>query len=686
MSQQLFNLNKETLDFSVPNPRFANIKHKANDVKLYGSSLERMRDSMIETYKSTRSLLLQPIVVEFKNKKYIVRAGYTRALAFVNYYDEIKEAIGLKDDVTIPAMLFDNISVSESLSENLVRNNQNFSSIAYAIKQAMAIKGNTVSKVAYQLGMNKERVSKLLKISGLKDKAIEFCIKGIINEDGAYELTNHTKENINLVCDSIQSKIDEAEEDGEEFDVVYDDRGIRTLISSMFRDISSKVPREAFIDLEGNEHPHITEEPWYVEISGGNMFNGYTKDAKATNKRSRLYWEKYANENGIEVKNRGDVNYWNMIRVEPGTYPEEIAIWDWSDNYFEFYVNQSIINKYNDIGKDKTDKYVEAVDRKIYSMKTKAREEAVVECVDQLLKSENINLDYAYMFFVRSLCYDLKKPELAMIGKIWNVEIEDRDDIMKHEADLKKILEVIVMAKILTCTWLPKELMHLFNENDININMLIERKQKEIDSMRSDMIAKAKEKGEDFAEHDSAILNFVKNYNLIYCVDSNCFLNGNLDQLGDDIVKTVCRKLGVKYKDNTPIVRKRIENFIKAFIDKVDFDENDIKIMDSQISIIIKNAKDSFDEMFATGQTDAEIIQNHMKNAARQLNVEGYANNDILFDIYDVKKIIKTDRQKDAYMKAFFMSFVEKSNTKLHLPITAIYLNDKNKARFIGEI
>ena len=278
IKNEMLKVTPDLLDFSVPNPRFAGIDYDVNDATPYGDAIDKMYASMVETYKKTGSLLLQPIICEQVKGKYIVRAGYTRAMTFVSRYEDLCKELDATAE--IPVYIMDGINIVDSLTENVLRSEQHFITLAHAIRQAVAVKGVTLPKIASQLGISVNRATSLRKIAALNKEAIKLCFESVIDESGATALCDMPDAIQKMIVDEIYDR--DLHTEGESLD----SREILRLSNYCMPEIAENVPEESFVDLYGNVHPEIKAEKWYINI--GNMFDRpRTSDSDATKARAK---------------------------------------------------------------------------------------------------------------------------------------------------------------------------------------------------------------------------------------------------------------------------------------------------------------------------------------------------------------------------------------------------------------
>ena len=200
---------KDNLVINNANPRFSGINIDPMDTSVYGSAIEEMYDSMVETYKNTNSLLVQPIAVQYADGKYNVVAGYTRALTYLTQYDRLLQATGASE-LQIPVAVFEKFTQAESLSENLVRNNQHFMATAIAVGNILnnfkgKEKTTRLNELSRQLNIPLIKLSLYDRINNFHQDIKKLCYTGVIQESAALELARMDS-NIYRVVEQAHTK------------------------------------------------------------------------------------------------------------------------------------------------------------------------------------------------------------------------------------------------------------------------------------------------------------------------------------------------------------------------------------------------------------------------------------------------------------------------------------------------
>lgn len=673
IKNEMLKVTPDLLDFSVPNPRFAGIDYDVKDANPYGDAIDKMYGSMIETYKKTGSLLLQPIICEQIKGKYIVRAGYTRAMTFVTRYEDLCKE--LNATVEIPVYVMDGINIVDSLTENVLRSEQHFITLAHAIRQAVAVKGVTLPKIASQLGISVNRATSLRKIAALNKEAIKLCFEGVIDESGAIALCDMPDAIQKMIVDEIYDR--DLHTEGESID----NKEILKLSYYCMPEIAESVPEESFVDLYGNVHPEIKSEKWYINI--GNMFDRpRTSDSDATKARSKAYWEKFVDDNKLKVIDRYSILNW--VSCSMGTHPEEVACWDY-DGSIKFFVKPSLIESVTveeQYVEKKQDAAIERVNRKINSLKEQARKKVVFDLMKKVYQ-DGANLEHAIRFYFKGV--HINNALKACIEHLLDKEIDNGTDLV-NKAGAWCAMTVYLQANLMTSySYSPNALSMFFEDNNFDLEKEYEKEYATIELQRSSMTEKATERSEEIDDDAKARRQFVTDmcYTVVYETGKSIY---NSIKEADEVLLTyICKNIGISYKGSEFIMRMRVKNLVDQILNTIDNDAD----TDSMLAglIMIENCKSKaitmFDETTKEETLNGTDLNTQMKELAALLHEANYVNVNATLQTFDIKGIIKSS-DTELRRKAMFVSFFTKVKECFNFRTAFAYKNDKNKYQVIS--
>ncbi len=666
----MINVPVYSIGFDVENPRFAGLSFEPLDINPYGKSIEKMKESMIETYNKTGSLLLQPIVCAQIDSKYYVRAGFTRALAFITKYDELCNALG-KEDLTIPVMILEGLNIVDAIMENMMRTNQHFMATANAIKMAVEIKGTTIKKIADQIGVSTNKAAGLKKIASLPKSITSLCYRDVIDEAGALSLVGISERILEIFADYIN---EEGVKHANGKDLA------KSLFKTAFKSIPEWIPTDAFIDLEGNAHPDIKEEPWFISVEGlpyDLEDNSKTTDINAMNARSRAYYQMFVEREKITIVDRMDC--YSMNQVKMGTHPEEVACWDYQENYIAFYLRQSSIDKLNQNEKSvdaKKASLLEKVDRKIIAMKQEARVKYMKEKVELLATTDSkVNRDmisfYGFSILFSQLRSAVKESLKLLTGKIYDTAIEMFEENGVYSFEL---LSAAYMMNDWTISAAHKK---LFDDNGINWENDIECIYTDIDFEKKEMLAKAEEKGDCFETDVANIAAFLTDMHFIYDIEKSMFLIDAIDDLNESALKYIARNINIPYKGSEALMRMRINSALKVMTREMNIKvDEDFKLKAVTSVGIINDTLDTF--MSGAEDHTAKDYTSYLNICMGSLRNKILLDNEnIKFNEKDGEKILKEINKTLALKKMLYRGMLSKKDSMFIKSVC--FTNDKGK-------
>jgi hypothetical protein len=673
IKNEMLKVTPDLLDFSVPNPRFAGIDYDVKDATPYGDAIDKMYGSMVETYKKTGSLLLQPIICEQVKGKYIVRAGYTRAMTFVTRYEDLCKEIDATAE--IPVYIMDGINIVDSLTENVLRSEQHFITLAHAIRQAVAVKGVTLPKIASQLGITVNRATSLRKIAALNKEAIKLCFEGVIDESGATALCDMPDAVQKMIVDEIYDR--DLHTEGE----ALDDREIVRLSNYCMPEIDESVPEESFVDLYGNVHPNIKEEKWYINV--GSMFDRpRTSDSDATKARSKAYWEKFIDDNKLKVVDRYDIM--GYVPCAMGTHPEEVACWDYNGS-IKFFVKPSLIESVKaeeSYVVEKKDATIERVNRKITSLKEQARKDVVFRLMKRL-NQDGAELNYAIRAFFKGI--HINNTMKACIEHLLGEEISDGSDFV-NKAGHDYAMTVYLQANLMTMSsYSPNILSMFFKDNNIDLEKEYENEYGYIELKRADMTEKATERSEEIDDDAKARRKFVTDMCYTNDYETGKSIYNSIDEADEALLTYICKNIGIPYKGSEFIMRMRVKNLVNQILNTIDDDADS----DSMLAglAMIKLCQEKGAEMFNAATKEETLngtdLNANMKELASTMHEHNFVNANAMLQTFDIKGIIKSS-DTEQRRKAMFVSFFTKVKECFNLKTAFAYKNDKNKYQVIS--
>lgn len=384
----LVQATKDTLIIDTENPRFKGMQVNPMDPVPYGDAINRMYDSMIATHKSMGSLLLQPVVATINDNGMLsVSAGYTRSITFLTRYNDLCRELEV-EELTIPVIVVDNITLADAAMENMVRTEQHYMSIAHTIKELRSQK-MTVKAIAKQLGIKKSEVSNYSKLADLDPSIQQLCYNTIEMPAALHLCTVDPK--IQAVFSQAYNKLvkDEVVDSDAK---LSSDRDVEYIITWGITDrIPNYVPRFSFTVGE-LVYPEIHLEEWYV----GDLLEGRTLDKDATNERNQAYWD-MVRENVDTVEFEDKYHYGAWIEVAMGTHPEEVAVE--RNTYVAFYMKRNKMEEIDNAdrkAREKIESNKNRAESKQYRIVQKAKMEHMRDVMSHIFSSETVNCQELY--------------------------------------------------------------------------------------------------------------------------------------------------------------------------------------------------------------------------------------------------------------------------------------------------
>ena len=688
-------VNKDNLVITKPNPRFSGINLDPMDVSVYGTAIEEMFNSMVETYKNTNSLLVQPIAVQYADGIYNVVAGYTRALTYLTRYEDLLKATGTTE-LSIPVNVFDNFTSSETLSENLVRNNQHFMATAISIGNILSnykgkARSEKISSLCRQLNISNNTMHLYNRMNLFHNDIKKLCYTGVISHDAALEFAKLDNNIYKAIEEHILEDLADNNIDNNTFEDAQDVRRYMRVVLTLVD--TKKCPVNSFVDVDGNYHPAITELKYIIGSVDPLFPELYSIDNDAYMNRIKAYWESVAVKFGKPV---AEYNY-NMSssdyeEVEMGTHPDELAMWNYNKDYIHFYIKKNTSNKFTpNYVETVKDKVQERADSKFVSIRAKIRKEYIFNEVYRLSKDEDTTIipSTVYKTYFTMRLYGLSKDELSSFQAIINVSgtIEDiisRLETCKYTGTVLlngyNLLDAILLAQLSCYTNVTGDLKEFLDINNIDYDGGLESAYQEADKMYDEIIAKGLDKVETAQKQTNSIQEYAQFLFNTYVVDKDILGNMVLNNhyLPENVLKSICKNMGVSFKGDIDVIRKRLISAVSMVIQNYNINVineeayNSITELCSSLNTIIFDNVSSH-ECNLTGNNVKDIFE-LMVESACQLGYLDYENvKDIKFGYKNLLQFANTEEAESKFMYEFF-----KKTNKYSNAITVAFIdNDK---------
>lgn len=686
---------KDNLVINNANPRFSGINIDPMDTSVYGSAIEEMYDSMVETYKNTNSLLVQPIAVQYVDGKYNVVAGYTRALTYLTQYDRLLQATGASE-LQIPVAVFDKFTQAESLSENLVRNNQHFMATAIAVGNILnnfkgKEKTTRLNELSRQLNIPLIKLSLYDRMNNFHQDVKKLCYTGVIQESAALELARMDS-NIYRVVE--QALLEDIAEDNINDNDLEDDQDVRRYMRRNLTSVEHKIfPLGSFVDVNGILHPEVSELSYIVGSNDPLFPDLYSTDNDAYSERIKLYWESIAAKFGKPIAEYNfSLNSSDVEIVEMGSHPDEQAMWSYNKDYIIFYVKKNAVSKYsNEYVEVAKEKIQDRADQKLVSLKAKIRKEYIYDRVSQLFKKSNdgtVLPQAAYAQYFTMRLYALSKDELNTVQIFTNTNGSVEDMITKLESceytgisllNGVDIVEAIIYAQLAGYSNITGNLKEFFEINNVDFNAELDNRYVEAEKEYEEILAKGIDKVDSLEKKSQSIQEYATLLFNCYVPDGDILGNLILNNttLPDNLIKTVARNLGVSTKGDMDIVRKRLISSLSLIVqnyDIVPMSEDETNMMYdlccSIDGIVSGNLEDK--ELEFTANEVAEVFS-YIEESAHQ---SGFltASNEIKFGYKDLTNFDSEHEAVTKFMNVFFKKATKFSSIQHSI---AIITDDK---------
>ena len=686
---------KDNLVINNANPRFSGINIDPMDTSVYGSAIEEMYDSMVETYKNTNSLLVQPIAVQYADGKYNVVAGYTRALTYLTQYDRLLQATGASE-LQIPVAVFDKFTQAESLSENLVRNNQHFMATAITVGNILnnfkgKEKTTRLNELSRQLNIPLIKLNLYDRINNFHQDVKKLCYTGVIQESAALELARMDS-NIYRVVE--QALLEDIAEDNINDNDLEDDQDVRRYMRRNLTSVEHKIfPLGSFVDVNGTLHPEVSELSYIVGSNDPLFPDLYSTDNDAYSERIKLYWESIAAKFGKPIAEYNfSLNSSDVEIVEMGSHPDEQAMWSYNKDYIIFYVKKNAVSKYsNEYVEVAKEKIQDRADQKLVSLKAKIRKEYIYDRVSQLFKRSNdgtVLPQAAYAQYFTMRLYALSKDELNTVQIFTNTNGSVEDMITKLESceytgisllNGVDIVEAIIYAQLAGYSNITGNLKEFFEMNNVDFNAELDNRYVEAEKEYEEILAKGIDKVDSLEKKSQSIQEYATLLFNCYVPDGDILGNLILNNttLPDNLIKTVARNLGVSTKGDMDIVRKRLISSLSLIVqnyDIVPMSEDETNMMYdlccSIDGIVSGNLEDK--ELEFTANEVAEVFS-YIEESAHQ---NGFltASNEIKFGYKDLTNFDSEHEAVTKFMNVFFKKATKFSSIQHSI---AIITDDK---------
>lgn len=707
-------LDKEQLTFVTPNPRFAGSSFDPADPTPYGvDTLQGMADSMIEFYKAHGTLLLQPVSVVKHEDKYEVRAGYTRAMAFVTMYDYIAKEVG--QDVMLSATVYESLSETDSLMENMMRREQSFVATAFAIGKAM--EGKNAAQVARQLGMTVQRVKHLVFITAMPVAFVEKCYMGDIKEEAAVYLAKLTPLELEFLCRFVHTINEKRQdEDGDDPDSYRDslfgplvtEKDAMYFVNCCIHPIEKQTPIEAFKDHLGKQHPHIKEETWCLDRGTG-MFTDelFCLNPEAQKERMRLYWETVAATCKVHPH---DNAVYSLFQVPIGTHPNEKLYWDecWKEGDFEpaqhvswFYRGQ----------------YLKAYITQSERQETTRNAKMITEFEMNAAKDKNNRASVALL--------DKAKKELqqTIILEVWNDEGSDKEEFLKtiienyyFDSNRLKTLSILTGETVDENTSIfdlvkkygiellgamrmydnLENVKYLFKDNSVDFDGRWNKIKKDLNDQKAALIKEGEQKAQAIQEkYEDTKHTFESLHDTMVMDKPMTLFQYLMGQPKEAIVKYYSKELGIKYdaKASYSLTVMRFQNALVAKMNSYGVETNPAGSDELAFWIrfheVVAQAKDQFERIYV--ENDTAKMQNADVMDWFKDFVEALREEELVEDMHEDKMhsfnlsaVINSGSVADNKFNAMMEQAIVWLHDRGEIYFPVIFLTDKGKVRILG--
>lgn len=691
-------LSKEDINFFYENPRFSGMDVALNNPDPYVHRMDDMMNSMVETYKKTGYLLLQPIVMEETPHGHSVRAGFTRAMTFIHKYDEMCTLLGV-DSLTIEARIFTGLESSDALMENMMRSDQHYMSIAHALHK-MVKGGATSGKLSKQLGMSVARINNLVSlVDNLISTLMSKCYDSI-HEHAAVALSQLNK--------AVQGRIFTYMEE-EEVQVVKNAEDVKRLMHHSVDTIGSWVPREAFTAIDGTEFPPLEEEEWCI---AGDMFSDFiTLDMSSTIHRAQQYWLMMVETHKIVVK---EDNSCYDTTVEMGTHPSEYGVWKdvWCDNpetgergrisdvYLAFYVKESDLDKLNLDRrlKERTNSIETRSTNKAVNLVQKEKQKLKMQLMNEVRAMENPNNIELLKHAAVKLVMHMSEGALGMLSDMMGKEVTYKT---ASTFDPTELLEAIGFCDIYLYSGSSTAEKYL-SANKKDFNKAWKKVEKNINEEKESIKAGAEDKikeTEDLIDDIRAFFYSLSNIMYIHTEPASLYRMVTEGLAPEKVMKYVAKGLGIPYSGSEGLMQYRLASAVKYMEEKMNiviveqYEEqwvNTYRIIEGCLSFELSLLDN-------TGHIKpSEFLEDVRKKVVEkyaafyEINTEGQFYSAI--HNKDKSAILKVIAKQDMDIEEWKVNiinscipmFVDYLDENFELPYQVMYLQDNNKLRILG--
>ena len=684
-STEFVNLNKDQVTFDKPNTRFSGMDVLPSDPTPY-KDIPKMFHSMVACYKSTGSLLLQPIGVELLDDgTYGVRLGFNRSMTFVTRYEDLCKACGV-EELTLPAQVFEALDESESLMENIRRTDQHFMSIAYTI-HALRQKGHSYKSLKDKLGIGSSKIKGLELLPDMNTRLQQMCHDGIISEKAAVVLAASNEYLQSAVADYIESQDIQKVESAKEAEIILT-RSLPTL--------HHKTPSHAFTSLDGKQYPMIIDEEW-VLVEGDLMNTIYVLDEKAEARRMIDYYKMIAEQVKVWDKERYKITCSEAyVKCEMGTHPSEIAVWS-NDNgigWLDFYVKSTELNKvknpeaYLD---DRKKQLEERANNKEVNIKAKAKLELMHELMDTLADSDIEGVDMLIHQVVILAYEKLNKAQAEKFDEYMGKAVQIKWN--KHnlaEFDSRTLLVKMGMAIMHGEYSVYQGHRDFFAANDIDFNALYNEK---YEAELKDEIEKARTQHKDLAIRAEDTLDdrqlFVQEMHELIILGTTQTLREHLGQneaKEDKYIKYVAKGLGMTAKGGTEIVAFRLNNVANLLEETFEVTVNEKRTVLTELLERFDSIGMAFDEMHPDATVTKDFIESEYNSMFRAYcEITGHM--DIDSRKVDFKPVLKActsdeENKGDVLVREFITAYAAVINADFGYRF--VYLKNGKKVSILG--
>lgn len=682
-NSMFFNLHKDDIVFDVINPRFAGMDVSPEDPMPYGDRLEEMYASMVETYKSTGSLLLQNVGTEkLKDGRQAIRFGYTRSMAYYVYYDKLCQELGV-ERLTIPAQRFRKVNIAEALVENLQRADQHFMSIAYAIEE-LRRKKQSYKSLSAKLGMSIERIKGLEVIPTMYSKLQLMCHDNIITEKAAVVFANAVEELQKAVAKYI---------DSQGIQQVHSVKEAELLLQRCFPKLHHKTPTQAFTALNGKQYPMIVDEDW-VLVEGDLMNTIYVLDEKAEARRIADYYKMIAEQVKVWEGDRWKIIVSDAyVKCEMGTHPSEIAVWSNNDDtgWLDFYVKRTELMKVQqpeEYIQERKKTLEEKADNKVVNLKNKAKVQLMREMMDKL--EDPKGLEVLHYEMIKVLHGKMNKAQKEKLNELMGKEVVvywDKNNL--EEFDSQDLLSSIGFAMLYGEASVYKSHRQFFHANGIDFNKDFNEYynsevREEVEEAKSKLINLGKQAEDVLDDHQI----FVQEMHNIIVLGTTLTLREYLsteEAKEPKYIKYIAKNLGMSAKGGTEIVAFRLNNAVSLLEQSFEVVKNSKEEELLNLLERLYEKGKSFDLMFDTDVVKTQDYQDEL-NSMLRVYIDFTGRTDVEIRKSNITELMERihdgQRKGEALVEEFLKTYC--GDLKKDYGYQFVYLKNGKKVSILG--